>query len=289
MRDAKAVLAVLLFGLCLRGGVICLAEEEAGPAETTDTSLSAAAGAATDTAQPAAAAAEKDLDDYRKMLEGAAASGIESGKTAAPEIFSEMSLQPMMSPAQGETPMTEAAAGTKEEMASAGAAERKPSEWVWGEVVSVDEAHKQIVIRHLDYETYEEVQMTLVCDDKSLFENVPGLAQVKPGDGVTVDYNVQDGVNIAGLVVVEQKEAGSGVPSASTEIVKDTAGPPSPMESPISTAAEMQEPPFLAPPLPSESAVSPAAPSQEMEGVSETTATNPPAPAASSAEGKTQP
>lgn len=289
MRDAKAVLAVLLFALCLRDGVICLAEEEAGPAETTDSSLSVAAGAATDTAQPAAAAAEKDLDDYRKMLEGAAASGIESGKTVAPEIFSEMSLQPMMSPAQGETPMTEAAAGTKEEMVSAGAAERKPSEWVWGEVVSVDEAHKQIVIRHLDYETYEEIQMTLVCDDKSLFENVSGLAQIRPGDGVTVDYNVRDGVNIAGLVVVEQKEAGSGVPSASTEIVKETAGPPSPMESPISTGAETQEPPSLPSPLPSESAVSPAAPSQDAGNAPEARISNPPAAGAPSIEEKSQP
>src|SRR5512135_87067 len=44
--------------------------------------------------------------------------------------------------------------------------EEKTTEWVWGEVVSVDPEKKEVVIKHLDYETYEEVQTALKVDDK---------------------------------------------------------------------------------------------------------------------------
>lgn len=85
----------------------------------------------------------------------------------------------------------------------------KVAEWVWGEVVSVDEANKQLVIKHLDYETYEEVQTTLSLGDKTLLENAAGLNEVKPGDYVTVDYTKEGSANIAGLIVVEKKESAS--------------------------------------------------------------------------------
>lgn len=86
-------------------------------------------------------------------------------------------------------------------------ANEKKTEWVWGEVVSVDSANKQIVIKHLDYESYEEVQTTLIINEKTLFENVTDLTEIKAGDHITVDYNIEDKNNIADLVVVEKTEA----------------------------------------------------------------------------------
>lgn len=87
------------------------------------------------------------------------------------------------------------------------AQEKVPTnEWVWGEVVSVDKDNKQFVIKHLDYDTYEEVQTTLKVDDKTLLENATDLSEIKQGDHVTVDYKIADGINTAGLVVVDKKE-----------------------------------------------------------------------------------
>ncbi|HAJ57084.1 MAG TPA: hypothetical protein DCL35_04870 [Candidatus Omnitrophica bacterium] len=80
------------------------------------------------------------------------------------------------------------------------------SEWVWGEVVSVDSDNKQLTIQRLDYDTYEEVQTVLKIDDKTLLENVTDLGQIKPGDHVTVDYKILNGDNVAGLIVVEKKD-----------------------------------------------------------------------------------
>ena len=86
----------------------------------------------------------------------------------------------------------------------------KKTEWVWGEVVSVDPANKQIVIKHLDYESYEEVQTTLIINEKTLFENVTDLTGIKAGDHITVDYNIDGKNNVADLVVVEKGEAAPG-------------------------------------------------------------------------------
>lgn len=82
----------------------------------------------------------------------------------------------------------------------------KTPQWVWGEVVSVDQANKQVVIKHLDYETYEEVQTTLKSDEKTIFENIAGLSDIRPKDHITVDYNIKDNVNVAELVVVDKEQ-----------------------------------------------------------------------------------
>jgi hypothetical protein len=105
--------------------------------------------------------------------------------------------------------------------------EDKAPQWVWGEVVSMDQVNKQIVIKHLDYETYEEVQTTLKADDKTIFENISGLSDIRPKDHITVDYNTLDNVNIAELVVVDKEQAmtmDESAPSAveGTQIQKET-------------------------------------------------------------------
>ncbi|MBI5874066.1 MAG: hypothetical protein HZB36_08050 [Candidatus Omnitrophica bacterium] len=86
------------------------------------------------------------------------------------------------------------------------ASDQKTTEWVWGEVVSVDKDNRQLTVKHLDYDTYDEIQTVLTLDDKTLLENVSDLGEVQPGDHVTVDYRSEAGSNIAGLMVIEKKD-----------------------------------------------------------------------------------
>ena len=113
-------------------------------------------------------------------------------------------------------------------------AEAQPTEWVWGEVVSVDQEKKQIVLKHLDYDTYEEVQITLNVGDKTLLENVAGLGEIRAGNHLTADFKIVAGSNIADLVVVEkdvQEESVApetavvpvSVPEAPAQAVNETA------------------------------------------------------------------
>jgi Cu/Ag efflux protein CusF len=104
-------------------------------------------------------------------------------------------------------------------------AEAKPIEWVWGEVISVDAGNKQIVLKHLDYDTYEEVQTTLNVGDKTLFENVAALEEIRAGNHLTADFKVVAGSNIADLVVVEKGvQEDSAEPETAVET--ETAGEP---------------------------------------------------------------
>lgn len=117
-----------------------------------------------------------------------------------PEAGNEVSL-PQALPSVSQ----EAAVPVSEEVSkSAEPAAEKTAEWVWGEVVSVDKENKQLVIKHLDYDTYEEVQTALKLDDKTLLENVTDLGEIQPRDHVTVDYRVEKGSNLVGLIVVEK-------------------------------------------------------------------------------------
>ncbi len=77
-------------------------------------------------------------------------------------------------------------------------------QWIWGEVVSVDKANNQLQIKHLDYETYEEVTKVIQVDSGTLYENAGGLGDLKPGDSVTVDFKMKEGAQVAELVVVDK-------------------------------------------------------------------------------------
>ena len=80
-------------------------------------------------------------------------------------------------------------------------------QWLWGEVVSVDAAKAEVTVRYLDYESEEEKQVVVVVDDKTAFENVASLAQIKVADTVSVDYVVEKGgKNLAKNISVERPE-----------------------------------------------------------------------------------
>ncbi|MDD5574596.1 MAG: hypothetical protein PHH75_05400 [Candidatus Omnitrophica bacterium] len=86
--------------------------------------------------------------------------------------------------------------------------EEAPTEWVWGEVVSVDPSSSSITIKHLDYNTYEEVKTVLKLKDKTLFENVKDATEIAPGDHITADYRMQAGQSMVEMIVVDRPAAG---------------------------------------------------------------------------------
>ena len=97
-------------------------------------------------------------------------------------------------------------------------------QWVWGEVASVDTANKAIVVKCLDYETDQEKEMTVNVDDKTVYDNVKSLDEIKPNDTLSIDYIISaDNLNIARNISKEaaevtgesgQKDLGESRPAA---------------------------------------------------------------------------
>ena len=112
------------------------------------------------------------------------------------------------------------AAASAQETASASIAgpDVKVPEWVWGEVTSVDKDNSLFEIRHLDYETYEEVTKIIKVDSKTLFENAGTVGDLAIGDKVTIDYMTKDGAAVAELVVLE-KGSVAGISESADEPV----------------------------------------------------------------------
>jgi len=90
-------------------------------------------------------------------------------------------------------------------------AQELPSEpetqWIWGEVVSVNTAAKRVLVNYLDYETDTEKQININVDDKTTYENVKSVDEIKPQDTVSIDYIINpDGSNLARNISVERPE-----------------------------------------------------------------------------------
>ncbi|MGE5197866.1 MAG: hypothetical protein ACM3IL_05105 [Deltaproteobacteria bacterium] len=120
-------------------------------------------------------------------------------------------------------------------------------QWVWAEVVSVDPANNQLNIRYLDYETDTEKEMTVSIDDKTTYENVKSLSEIKPQDTVSIDYIVtSDGKNVARNINAEKSEGIESVPDESMkapvkEEPKAQMGTPEKEASPEQGASPQQD------------------------------------------------
>ena len=80
-------------------------------------------------------------------------------------------------------------------------------QWVWGEVVNIDTQNKTMVIRYLDYEADQEKEITIGADDKTTYEGIKFLDEIKPKDVLSIDYiNAQDGKSIAKNISLEKPE-----------------------------------------------------------------------------------
>ena len=148
------------------------------------------------------------------FLFGAAAAGAQESATNA-SVRAEESVAPAAS----------------QDMAMTAKADTTAPEWVWGEVTSVEAANNQFMIKHLDYETYEEVTKTIKVDPKTLFENVSGLSDMKIGDRVTIDYKTSAAGATAELVVVEKEKPAGTAESA------EAVSPAEPAESAANAAS----------------------------------------------------
>lgn len=82
------------------------------------------------------------------------------------------------------------------------------TQWLWGEVISVDTQKNELLIKCLDYETDQEKEVAITVDDKTTYENIKALLEIKPQDTVSVDYIVNpEGKNIAKNISVEKPQA----------------------------------------------------------------------------------
>ncbi|MCX5708335.1 MAG: hypothetical protein NTY14_05110 [Candidatus Omnitrophica bacterium] len=83
-----------------------------------------------------------------------------------------------------------------------------PTEWLYGEINSVDIPAKALTMTYLDYDTDIEKQATVSIDAKTIFENVKSLEEIKPQDMVSIDYVVgADSKNLAVSISVEKPES----------------------------------------------------------------------------------
>lgn len=115
------------------------------------------------------------------------------------------------------------------------------TQWLYGEVVSVDAAANTVTIKYLDYETDQEKEAVIAIDDKTSFENVASLGEIKPKDALSIDYVVgQDGKYIAKNISAEKSQEGESAqaPNAAVPVVETSAAAPAAEAPATSTTQE---------------------------------------------------
>jgi hypothetical protein len=96
--------------------------------------------------------------------------------------------------------------------------------WVWGEVSAVDPFKKTLTLKYLDYESDEEKEINISTDDKTVYEAVQSIEEIKVKSVISVDYSVQDGLNVARNISFERGE----LPIPGGELTLDEANVMSP-------------------------------------------------------------
>lgn len=80
------------------------------------------------------------------------------------------------------------------------------TQWVWGEVTSVDAPGKAVTLKYLDYETDQEKELLLTADESTVYENIKSLDEIKPKDNLSVDYTPENGKNMAKSINLERPD-----------------------------------------------------------------------------------
>jgi len=90
-------------------------------------------------------------------------------------------------------------------------------QWLWGEVVSVDLNAKQITVKYLDYDTYQDKESAINVDEQTTYENLTSLEEIKPQDTISVDYIISlEGKNLARNISLEKPEEDLKAPQLET-------------------------------------------------------------------------
>lgn len=99
-------------------------------------------------------------------------------------------------------------------------------QWLWGEVISVDSQNQTIMVKYFDYEKGIDKEISINVDDKTIYENVKSIDEIKPSDAVSVDYIVSpEGKNIAKDISVEKPEGEQVLQEETTEKPKSMPSP----------------------------------------------------------------
>jgi hypothetical protein len=81
------------------------------------------------------------------------------------------------------------------------------TQWLWGEVKSLDIANNEIVINYFDYDTDSEKEIKINTDNKTVYDNINSLNDIKLNDAISVDYVISpDGKYIAKNISIEKTE-----------------------------------------------------------------------------------
>lgn len=123
-------------------------------------------------------------------------------------------------------------------------------QWVWGEVTNFDSQAKTVTLKYLDYETDQEKELVLAVDDKTTFENIKSLDEIKIKDTLSVDYTAgADGKNVAKNINFEKPDSSTTMPAVESTKPPETTSAPA-------TDTSMQ----VSSPIPSQASVPVEAP-----------------------------
>ncbi len=90
------------------------------------------------------------------------------------------------------------------------------TQWVWGEITALDPQNKEVTINYFDYETDTEKEVKLTVDDKTKYENINSINDLKLHDTISVDYVLgADGKYAVRNISVEKPEE-SAAPAGKT-------------------------------------------------------------------------
>jgi hypothetical protein len=112
------------------------------------------------------------------------------------------------------------------------------TQWLWGEIASVDLPKKALLVKYLDYETDQEKEVKIYIDDRTTYENAMSIVEMKPLDTVAIDYIIDpDGANLATNISLEKLEN----EGASGEAISEELGGLDKIEEPKAITQELVE------------------------------------------------
>ncbi len=110
-------------------------------------------------------------------------------------------------------PQAQQQAQQTEQTAQAPAFNESDTQWLWGEVNSLDIPNNELAINYFDYETDSEKEIKIKIGDNTTYENVKSLNDIKLNDTISVDYALSpDGKYIAKNISIEKPEETSPLP-----------------------------------------------------------------------------
>lgn len=123
-------------------------------------------------------------------------------------------------------------------------------QWAWGEVTNLDAQAKTLTLKYLDYETDQEKDLVLTVDEKTTFENIKSLDEIKINDTLSIDYTVgPDGKNTAKNINFEKPDSSPAAPAQEAENTQPPAQPAeasSASSAPANAAAPAETAPVAA-------------------------------------------